>query len=134
MISFITFGKVFSVAFSNLSAYSDNTFPTAALITAAVVAGVELEPGILNSNLFPVNAKGEVLFLSPASILNVGSTSTDKFTSEASDTGASFLLAMLSKIVVNSSPRKIEIIAGGASCPPNLWSFVAVAVEYLNIG
>ena len=134
MISFIIFGKVLSVAFSSFSAYSDRTFPTMAFITAAVVAGVELEPGILNSNLFPVNAKGEVLFLSPESILNVGSTSTDKFTSEASDTGASFLFAILSRIVVNSSPRKIEIMAGGASCPPSLWSFVAVAVEYLSIG
>ena len=134
IISFITFGKDFSVAFSSLSAYSDRTFPTIAFITAAVVAGVELEPGILNSNLFPVNANGEVLFLSPASILNVGNTSTDKFTFDDSETGASFLYAILLKIVVNSSPKKIEIIVGGASCPPNLWSFVAVAVAYLNIG
>ena len=53
-------------------------------------------------------------------MLNVGNTSTDKFTFDDSDTGASFLYAILFKTVVNSSPKKTEIIAGGASCPPSL--------------
>ena len=53
-------------------------------------------------------------------MLNAGNTSTDKFTFDDSDTGASFLYAILLKTVVNSSPKNTEIIAGGASCPPSL--------------
>ena len=33
---------------------------------------------------------------------------------------------------VNSSPRNIEIIAGGASLAPSLWSFPALAAANLN--
>ena len=79
---------------------------------------LELDPGILNSNLFPVKANGDVLFLSPASILNDGITSTSRFSFELAATGRFLPNAMFSSIVVSSSPKNIEIIAGGASCPP----------------
>ena len=39
---------------------------------------------------------------------------------------------MASSISVSSSPRNIEIIAGGASKPPSLWSLPADATEILS--
>ena len=118
IISTIVLSKFSLLLFSSLSAYSLKTFPTIAFIAVAVVEGVELDPGILNSNLFPVKANGDVLFLSPASILNEGITSTSRSSLELAATGRFFPSAIFSSIVVRSSPKKIEIIAGGASCPP----------------
>ena len=51
-------------AFSSLSA---KYFSSSATTTLSTVLGVDIEaldPGIRNSNLLPVNANGEVLFLS----------------------------------------------------------------------
>ena len=81
------------------------------------VAGEALEPGIRNSNLFPVKANGEVLFLSEISF--------GIFGKEDPKSNKSFCVVMdkllcwiFSKICCNSFPRKIEMMAGGASCPP----------------
>ena len=78
------------------------------------------EPSIRNSNLFPVNANGDVLFLSVVSFLNSGRTSTPSFifVFSAALYGASF--SRESSTAVSSSPRKIEITAGGASFAPSL--------------
>ena len=78
------------------------------------------EPSDLNSNLFPVNANGDVLFLSVVSLLNLGSECTPSFilTSSVPSYGLSSLIA--SSIAVSSSPKKIDIIAGGASLAPSL--------------
>ena len=52
---------------------------SSATIVLSIVFGPAIEsaePGILNSNLFPVNAKGDVLFLSDVSFGNLGRTWT----------------------------------------------------------
>ena len=54
--------------FSNVILASLNFFATIVLMTVIGIAHESLEPTILNSNLFPVNAKGEVLFLSATSL------------------------------------------------------------------
>ena len=78
------------------------------------------EPGILNSNLFPVKAIGLVLFLSVVSFGISGRTWTPSailpFFLPASDLPE----AMDSRISVSSSPRNIDTIAGGASLAPSL--------------
>jgi len=73
------------------------------------------EPTALNSNFAPVKANGEVLFLSVASLGSLGRESTP-----ISRTPPFFELfappfSICSIISVNWSPKKIEIIAGGAS-------------------
>ena len=90
------------------------------------------EPGILNSNLFPVKAIGLVLFLSVVSFGISGRTWTPRPI-------LSFFLplealpeAIASSISVKSSPRNMETIAGGASLAPSLWSLPALATEILN--
>ena len=64
------------MCFSSLSANSESTSATIALRTKF---GPDIEPDdghILNSNLFPVNANGEVLFLSVASLGRAGNVET----------------------------------------------------------
>src|SRR5471030_2837760 len=65
-----------SEAFSSLSAISDKVSATIVFKTKLQPA-IEAEDGtILNSNLFPVNANGEVLFLSVASFGSGGNVFT----------------------------------------------------------
>ena len=101
IIVLTTFSISFPFAFSNLSAYSERTFATIVLIAAPVVAGVELDPGILNSNLFPVKANGDVLFLSPASLSNAGNTSTPNFNLDIACAGDFLFNATSSNTSVN---------------------------------
>ena len=89
------------------------------------------EPTLLNSNLLPVNAKGEVLFLSVVSLGNLGSEVTP--ISNCACFASTFVPATSALITsFSSSPRKIEMIAGGASLAPSLWSLPAVATESLS--
>ena len=67
-----------------------------------------------------MKANGDVLFLSPESASRVGTPSIPKFNSLALATLLLVSNAIFSKTLVSSLPKKIEIIAGGASCPPNL--------------
>ena len=67
------------VAFSSLSANCFNSSDTAVL---SIIFAQEIEsddPNALNSNLLPVNAKGEVLFLSVVSLGSGGNTSAPIF-------------------------------------------------------
>ena len=91
-----------------------------------------VEPNIRNSNLFPVNANGEVLFLSVVSFLNDGNT----LTSISRDFKVSSLYGRSSSTHFNtfskSVPINIDNIAGGASFPPKRWSFPASATDILS--
>ena len=78
------------------------------------------EPSILNSNLLPVNANGDVLFLSVVSLLNLGRTSTPSFICVFSVPAYGLSSSMASRTALSSSPRNIEITAGGASLAPSL--------------
>ena len=112
---------LFFNSFSKYSPYSFNISATIVFSTNIGVAGEALEPGILNSNLFPVKAIGEVLFLSEISlgILEIFLSTVISLRCEL-ELLLKFTLSIFSKISSNCSPKNIEIIAGGASCPPNL--------------
>ena len=90
------------------------------------------EPRLLNSNLLPVNANGDVRFLSVVSRANLGSTSTPSLISFFSLSRYGVSDSIASSMAVSSSPRKMEIIAGGASLAPSLWSLPAVATDSLS--
>src|SRR5580704_6658278 len=87
------------------------------------------EPGARNSKRLPVKAKGLVRLRSPGSVGRMGRVVTpiDKVPLDFE-----FLappLAIWSKTSVSCSPRKIEMIAGGASLAPRRWSLVAEATD-----
>ena len=116
-----SFTVLFFNSFSKYSQYSFSTSATIVFRTNIGVAGEALEPGILNSNLFPVKAIGEVLFLSDISlgILDIFLSIVISSRWEL-ELLLKFVFSIFSKISSSCSPKKIEIIAGGASCPPNL--------------
>ena len=93
------------------------------------------EATIRNSNLFPVNANGEVRLRSVASFLKFGRVETPvSIFPPLILAVASPLLIICSTISSSCSPRNIEIIAGGASLAPSLWSFPAHAADSLKRG
>ena len=88
------------------------------------------EPSIRNSNLFPVKAKGEVLFLSVSSCRTLGSALTPIVRLFLlSDFVAYPVPISCSTTPCNWLPIKQEIIAGGASSAPSLWSFPTFAAD-----
>ncbi len=119
--------------FSSLVANSSSTSATIVFSTVFTQEIVIEEPSILNSNLFPVNANGEVLFLSLESAYSCGNVGTPKsinlflFSSPCVMPDATF-----SKTLQRGSPRQMDITAGGASNPPSLWSLLAEAVVALS--
>ena len=92
-----------------------------------------VEPTALNSNLFPVKAKGDVLFLSVLSNKIWGILPIFNFNSVFSSAdNALFSLTLASNwfsTFVNCDPIKTEIIAGGASLAPKRCSLPGVAIE-----
>ena len=92
-------------------------------------AMLSAEPTILNSNLLPVKANGEVLFRSVVSLVNGGRTLTPSFMTFFSTPAYGVSFSIACRIPSSSSPRKIEITAGGASFAPRRWSLPAVATE-----
>ena len=122
-----------SSAFSRISHASANASATIVFSTIFGFAIESLDPTIRNSNLFPVNANGDVLFLSVASLNRSGSVLTPV------SSFPPFRLCVASPVLINCSttssscsPRKIEIIAGGASFAPSLWSFPGSAADSLS--
>ena len=82
-----------------------------------------LEPSARNSNLLPVKANGEVRLRSPPCIGSGGSTGVPR---------PSWPLSIARRPrtpASSSSPRKIEMIAGGASFAPRRWSWPALATD-----
>ena len=93
-----------------------------------------MEPAALNSKRFPINGKGDVLFLSVLSRIADGilgiSNSIVGFPSGA--LGLRPIFSNSSNNLAISDPVKIEIIAGGASLAPNLWSFPEPEIDALR--
>ena len=81
-----------------------------------------------NSNLFPVNANGLVRLRSPASRGSLGNTSTPVSSTPPCLDDRAPPFSICSKMSVSMSPRKIEMMAGGASFAPSRWSFPALAI------
>lgn len=76
------------------------------------------DPTALNQNLFPVKAKGLVLFLSVSSCnKSKGRLGKLFFKFPFARTGISSIIEL------TVSPKNADIIRGGAQCPPNLSSF-----------
>ena len=76
------------------------------------------EPTARNSNLLPVKANGLVRFRSPLSFGSGGSVSTPTVKKPPLRLLSSLPFSICSKMSVSMSPRKIEMIAGGASFAP----------------
>ena len=94
-------------------------------------AQVAEEPTARNSNLLPVNAKGEVRFLSVLSSSISGILPTTLSLSSVFFSGdilppSSF--SSSSNTEVSWLPMKAEMIAGGASLAPKRWSLPAEAI------
>ena len=83
------------------------------------------DPTALNSNLFPVNANGEVLFLSVLSIRSSGTWGMPRLYLLLPSILTESLLSSSSKALDTWVPRKQEMIAGGASLAPSLWALLA---------
>src|ERR1035437_10466408 len=84
------------------------------------------DPTILNSNLFPVKAKGDVLFLSELSLGKEGSASTPTSVNATPFETYFSPLPSFSNISPSMSPRNTEIMAGGGLLGPGLGACPAV--------
>ena len=88
-----------------------------------------LEPSARNSNLLPVNANGEVRLRSPPCFGSAGSIEAPSSRSDFGVAASSEPDSIASKTFSSSAPRKIEMIAGGASLAPRRWSWPATAID-----
>ena len=88
-----------------------------------------LDPTARNSNLLPVNANGEVRLRSPPCIGRCGSAVEPSLRTAASVFPSPEPDAIDSNAFSSSAPRKIEMIAGGASLAPRRWSWPMLATE-----
>lgn len=87
------------------------------------------EPGARNSNLLPVKANGLVRLRSVASRGRTGSVSTPILSVSLRLPQPEEPLIIFSITSLSWAPRKMEIMAGGASFAPRRWSFPALATE-----
>ena len=85
-----------------------------------------LDPTALYSNLLPVNANGDVLFLSVLSMSSSGTCGIPRLYPLLSfSLTMSEELRSCSKASCTCEPRNDEMIAGGASLAPSLWALDA---------
>src|SRR3954470_5250578 len=91
------------------------------------------EPTARNSNLLPVNANGDVRLRSPASFGSGGRTLTPVWNMPPCLDDLAPPFSICSKTSLSCSPRKIEMIAGGASLAPRRWSLWADAIDRRRI-
>ena len=111
---------------SSLSASSSIASATIVFSTLLGNASDWLDPSARNSNLLPVKANGEVRLRSPPCIGSGGSTGVPSPRNEPGVCGSPSPDAIASKTFSSSAPRKIEMIAGGASLAPRRWSWPIV--------
>ena len=87
------------------------------------------EPGMRNSNLLPVNANGEVRLRSVVSLRKLGNSGTPRSMDTFSTHVYSWSSTSASTTAPSSSPRNMEMMAGGASFAPRRWSLPAEATD-----
>ena len=143
-----TFPPILNASFAASSTASMGSFPSAirasvmavtwsiphAQRDANIVTGsamLWLAPGARNSNLSPVKATGLVLFLSESNGIMSGSFASPRSITPFSGRETSALSSLRIKSV-RAEPRYTLMIDGGASCPPSLKRFPAVATEACN--
>ena len=113
----------------SLPASSSTDSATIVLSTVFGHAGEEFEPSARNSNLLPVNANGLVRLRSPPCSGSGGSTGVPRPRNEPGFEGCTLPDSIAEKTFSSSAPRKIEMIAGGASLAPSRWSCPAEAID-----
>ena len=122
-----------SSAFSSMSAASLKASATMVFSTVLGEAMESDDPTMRNSNLLPVKAKGDVRFLSVASLSRSGRMSTPVFkVPPCLEWVASPVLHSWSITSSSCSPRKMDMMAGGASLAPSLWSFPTSEADSLR--
>ena len=125
---------------------SSNDFPPSIASAICVISSANIEfkivlgpatdcaePTARNSNLLPVKANGEVLLRSVLSLEKVGTTETPVSKRPISSWSDFLPVQISSTTLSNSSPKNIEMIAGGASLAPKRWSFPAEAIDIRKI-
>ena len=113
-----------SSASSSLSAASQKASATMAFKVVFGSAMESEEPTIRNSNLLPVKAKGDVRLRSVASFSKSGRVETPVFMRPPfKQCAASPVSTNCFTTSSSCSPKNTEIMAGGASFAPSLWSF-----------
>ena len=99
------------------------------LITMLLRAALWLEPTARNSNLFTVKAKGDVRLRSVPSRLIVGMELTTLRLSSPRLRDMERFFMKSSSALLTSSPRYMDMMAGGASLPPRRWSLEALVTQ-----
>ena len=92
-----------------------------ATITLSTVFGSDGDcddPSARNSNLLPVKANGLVRLRSPGSFSSSGSDGWPSFMTPSASSRLDSPRSIVSNTCMSRSPRKIEMIAGGASFAP----------------
>ena len=128
--SFLSFLDLINLSTSDLNSIS--CLATIVFSTVMGMAQFWFDPTARNSNLLPVNANGEVRFLSVLSNNTSGIFPTTLSFKSVFSCGDSFPLETCSKLsntVESCEPIKTEIMAGGASFAPSRWSFPALATD-----
>ena len=92
------------------------------------------DPTARNSNLLPVKANGDVRLRSVGSLAVSGRPATPTSSRRWATSSEFFPCMNASKPAVTSSPRYMDMMAGGASWPPRRWSLDAVAITALSSG
>ena len=105
-----------------------NCSATAAFRASMAEAQLASEPTARNSKRLPVKAKGEVRLRSVLSISSSGIRAMSSFMPclPASIRSSGSLFSRCSRTFDNCVPRKLEMIAGGASLAPKRWALVAL--------
>ena len=119
----ISFLSPFSISVSTSDLNCLSVSATMVFNTVIEIAQLAEEPTALNSNLFPVNAKGEVRLRSVLSNNNSGillCKSSFKIASSCSSNLLPTRVSMSSNTFAKYCPTNTEMIAGGASLAPSL--------------
>ena len=129
------FGSPLSMSSSTSFLNSTSCSATAAFRAIMAQAQFASEPTARNSKRFPVKANGLVRLRSVLSINNSGICGISSFMPclPLRLTRSSFVLSsMCSNTCDNCLPRKLEMIAGGASLAPRRCALVALEIAAFN--
>ena len=102
---------------------------------STIIASAQLsdEPTARNSKRLPVKANGEVRLRSVLSSSSVGMCEMPlilkTFLASKRIASSPLLAASLSSTAETCVPRKVEMMAGGASLAPRRWAFVALMID-----
>ena len=119
-----------------LPAFLSSSVATKSRLSATIVlrtvfgqATLAVEPTARNSNLLPVKAKGEVRLRSLAWRGIWGRVLAPRSRAPPDLVFLGVPLSTWSRMSLSMSPRKMLMIAGGASLAPRRWSFAGLAID-----